>query len=141
MADTASSLEDRVRSRLESVLDPCSTFTERPQSIIDLGLVDGVAIHEGSVTVDLLPTNQFCLYIPHMTEEIERRVGALAGVDSVSVEVVAEKVWTRERMTTDARAEREEYFDSRIEAHGLTPAYDGDAWRDGVRTSSMSSDG
>ena len=42
-----SDLEDRVRERLDEVLDPCSTFTERPQSVVDLGLIDGVTVENG----------------------------------------------------------------------------------------------
>jgi metal-sulfur cluster biosynthetic enzyme len=125
-------LELRIREQLDEVLDPCSTFTERPQSIVDLGLVDGVAIDDGDVTVDLLPTNQLCMYVPHMTEEIERRVGDLPGVDSITVETVADEIWTTDRMTDEAYSEREAYFRERVESHGVTPAYDGDDWSDDV---------
>lgn len=128
MTPSTPDLEERISGRLDEVLDPCSTFTDRPQSILELGLVDGVDIAGRRVTVYLLPTNQLCMYIPHMAEEIESRVGELPGVDSVSVEVVADKVWTQDRMTNEARQEREDYFQSRIEAHGVTPAYDGESW-------------
>lgn len=124
--------EGQVRRRLDEVLDPCSTFTERPQSVLDLGLIDGVSIEDGTVTVDLLPTNQLCMYIPHMTEEIETRVGELPWVDSIAVEVVSGTVWTRDRMTDAGRQERDEYFQNRIEAHDLTPAYDGETWSDEI---------
>lgn len=126
------SLERRVRSRLDEVLDPCSTFTETPQSIVDLGLVDGVSVDDGAVTVELLPTNQLCMYVPHMAEEIERRVGALPAVDAVTVETVADKVWTQDRMTDAAADRREAAFRDRVAAHDLTPAYDGDDWADDV---------
>lgn len=132
MPPATDDLEDWVRARLEEVLDPCSTFTERPQSIVDLGLVDGVDIDAQNVTVYLLPTNQLCMYIPHMVEEIEARVRELPAVDSVTVEVVAEEVWTRDRMTSAARQEREAHFQSRVEAHEVTPAYDGASWSDEV---------
>lgn len=131
-ADTAD-LDRRVRERLDEVLDPCSTFTERPQSITDLGLVERVTVDGGDVTVHLLPTNQLCTYIPHMTEEIEDRVRSLPAVDSVAVEVVADEVWTRERMTEAARREREAYFRERINSHGITPSYDGESWSDEIR--------
>lgn len=132
MSNEPPTLEARIRERLDEVLDPCSTFTERPQSIVDLGLVDGVSIDDGDVKVDLLPTNQLCMYIPHMTEEIETRVEDLPGVDSVSVETVADEVWTQERMTEAARAEREEYFRERVSEHDVSPAYDGEEWVDDV---------
>lgn len=133
MSSDSHALEDRVRARLDEVLDPCSTFTERPQSVVDLGLIDGVAVDDGRVTVDLLPTNQLCMYIPHMAEDIETRVGELPAVDSVTVETVADEVWTRDRMTDEASEEREAHLRERIEAHDVTPAYDGEEWADEVR--------
>lgn len=132
MSNDSSPLEARVRERLDEVLDPCSTFTERPQSIIDLGLVDDVSIDHGDVTVQLLPTNQLCMYIPHMTEDIENRIGELPEINSITVETVADKVWTQDRMTEKAAAEREEYFTERIEAHNVTPAYDGEKWSEEI---------
>lgn len=132
MSSEVSALEAQVRERLNEVLDPCSTFTERPQSIVDLGLVDGVSIDDGDVTVDLLPTNQLCMYVPHMTEDIETKVGAVPGVDTVTVETVADEVWTPDRMTDEASAERAEYFRERVTEHGLSPAYDGEEWVDDV---------
>lgn len=128
MSTDSRPLEERIRERLDEVLDPCSTFTERPQSIVDLGLVDGISIDERDVTVELLPTNQLCMYIPHMSEEIENRLRELPAIDSVTVETVADTVWTQDRMTEEAAAEREEYFTERIEAHDVTPAYDGETW-------------
>lgn len=133
MTPSTDDLENQVSDRLDEVLDPCSTFTDRPQSIVDLGLVDGVEIDVPNVTVYLLPTNQLCMYIPHMAEEIESRVRELPPVDSVTVEVVADKVWTQDRMTKAAKREREEYFQSRVEAHEVTPAYDGESWSNEIK--------
>lgn len=125
-------LEAQIRTRLDEVLDPCSTFTQRPQSIVDLGLVEGVSIDRGNVTVDLLPTNQFCMYIPHISEDIADKVGEIEGVETVTVETVADKIWTQDRMTDDAYDERKEYFHERIETHDITPAYDGETWSEDV---------
>jgi metal-sulfur cluster biosynthetic enzyme len=134
MSSDTINLEDRVREQLDEVLDPCSTFTERPQSIVDLGLVDGVSIDNGDVTVDLLPTNQLCLYIPHMSEDIETKVGDVPGVDGVTVETVADKIWTQDRMTEEAYAERREHFQQRVAEHGLSPAYNEEEWSDDIET-------
>lgn len=134
-ADTTE-LEEEIMERLETVLDPCSTFTERPQSILDLGLVETVTIDGRDVTVHLLPTNQLCMYIPHMMEDIENRIRGVSAVESISVEVVNDKVWTQDRMTREAKREREEYFSARVEAHELTPAYDGETWTNDVSAES-----
>lgn len=142
MASETSPLEAEVEARLGNVLDPCSTFTDRPQSIVDLGLVDGISIDAGDVTVKLLPTNQLCMYIPHMSDEIETRVGEIPAVSSVTVETVADKVWTQDRMTADAAEERAEYFEERVNAHKVTPAYDGEKWTEevGITTGRDSND-
>jgi metal-sulfur cluster biosynthetic enzyme len=72
------------------------------------------------------------MYVPHMAEDIEARIGDLPEIDSVSVETVADKVWTQDRMTPAAAKERQKYFTERIEAHDVTPAYDGEAWSDEI---------
>lgn len=123
-----SNLEDRIWSCLDEVLDPCSTFTDRPQSVVELGLIDSVRVADDEVEVHLLPTNQLCMYIPHMSDEIETRLREFESIESVCVEIVADEVWTQDRMTAAAKREREEHFQSRVEANDLTPAYDGDSW-------------
>lgn len=140
MSSDTLNLENRVREQLDEVLDPCSTFTERPQNIVDLGLVDGVSIDDGDVTVDLLPTNQLCMYIPHMTEDIENRVGDVPGVDAVSVETVADEIWTQDRMTEEAYTERQEYFRERVTEHELSPAYNGEEWVGDIGTGGSTGD-
>lgn len=132
MSSDSHDLKGQIREQLDEVLDPCSTFTEKPQSIVDLGLVDGISIDDGDVTVDLFPTNQLCMYIPHMTEDIENRIGEIPEVDSITVETVADKVWTQDRMTEEAYEERKGYFQERVAEHGLTPAYDGEKWVDDI---------
>lgn len=140
MSSDLSALEAQVREQLNEVLDPCSTFTEKPQSIVELGLVDGVSIDDRDVTVNLLPTNQLCMYIPHMSEDIENRVGKIPEVDSITVETVADKVWTQDRMTDEAYEERKEYFQERVEVHDITPAYDGEEWSDEVTIETATTD-
>lgn len=125
-------LEARVREQLTGVLDPCSTFTEHPENIVDLGLVEDVVVADGDVTVHLLPTNQLCMYVPHMTEDIQTRVGSLPEVDSVTVEQVADQIWTQDRMSESAASKREAHFQERVAAHDLEPAYDGEGWADDV---------
>lgn len=119
-----SASESRVRAELEEVLDPCSTFTDNPVSIVDLGLVDELDVEDGAVSVRLLPTNQMCMYMMNMSDEIQERVGDLEGVESVEVTQETAKIWTPVRMSDEARRERKEVFEERAEKHGLTPYYD-----------------
>jgi metal-sulfur cluster biosynthetic enzyme len=116
--------ESRVRAELEQVLDPCSTFTDNPVNIVDLGLVDEVTVEEGTVGVRLLPTNGMCMYMMHMSEEVTERVGALEGVETVEVTQETGKIWTPVRMSEEARERRQQVFRERAEEHDLTPYYE-----------------
>jgi len=59
---------------------------------------------------------------PHTSEDIENSVGDISGVDSITVETVADEVWTQDRMTDDAYEDREAYFRERVKAREITPA-------------------
>jgi len=124
MAETE--LEAHVRDTLDDVLDPCSTFTDQPVSIVDLGLVDGIGVDDGDVTIKLLPTNQLCMYMMNIQEEVEEKVQSLSQVDSVAVEQVTDKVWTQDRMSDEEVQRRHERFQNRVERHDMTPYYDED---------------
>lgn len=124
MADTE--LQSRIRGRLDEVVDPCSTFTDHPVSIVDLGLVDDVGVEDGDVTVELLPTNQLCMYMMNIQDEVEAEVRALPEVDSVTVEQVTDKVWTQDRMSDEEYQRRHERFQERVDQHDVTPHYDQD---------------
>lgn len=116
--------EAAVRARLEKVLDPCSCFTDEPVNIVDLGLVERVTVADGTAHVELLLTSQGCTYSPYIERDIEQRVGALEGIDTVDVTQVTDRIWTRERMTDELRASRRERFRERMAAAGITPYYD-----------------
>jgi metal-sulfur cluster biosynthetic enzyme len=117
-------LESAVRETLDEVIDPCSAFTDQPVSIVDLGLVDAVSVDDGDVTVELLPTNQLCMYMMNIQDEVEERVTDLSRVDSVTVEQVTDKVWTQDRMSDEEYRRRHERFQQRVDEHDVTPYYD-----------------
>lgn len=114
-------VEAVVYQELEQVLDPCSTFTDNPVNIIDLGLVEDVEVDGTSVTITLLPTNQMCMYMLNMSDEIQRRLDDKPGIDDVTVEQETDKIWTPVRMSETERTRRQEIFEERAEKHGLTP--------------------
>lgn len=121
-----SNLESEIRETLDEVVDPCSSFTDQPVSIVDLGLVDGVSVNDGQVTVELLPTNQLCMYMLNIQEEVKERLSNLPQVEAVEVEQVTDKVWTQDRMSEEEYQRRHSRFQERIEDHDLTPYYDED---------------
>lgn len=110
---------------LRSVLDPCSCMTSQPTSIVDLGLVEDVAVEAGIASIELVLTSPSCGYYPHIRDEIVEKI---VGCDDVSVDEVVvtqntQTVWDRERMTAAERERREERFERQAAEEGLTPQW------------------
>jgi len=117
----ATTLESRIHAELEQVLDPCSTFTDNPVNIVDLGLVEEVTVEDGVATIRLLPTNQMCMYMMNMSDEIQERLAEFDELEDVQVTQENGKLWTPVRMSDEARQERRQIFEERAEKHDLTP--------------------
>jgi len=96
----ATGLEADVWDALYGVDDP-----EMPISVVDLGLVYGVEVDDGTVTVDMTLTYSGCPARDRLTEEVEEAVAAVDGVDEASVRLVWSPEWTLE-MVTDQGTER-----------------------------------
>jgi metal-sulfur cluster biosynthetic enzyme len=77
---------ERIRAALESVIDPCSVGQGRPMSVNAMGLVRGIAVEGGTVTVQLYLTSPVCTMIGKFQEMAEAALLPLPGVDSVRVE-------------------------------------------------------
>jgi metal-sulfur cluster biosynthetic enzyme len=102
----AEPVEDAIRAALDEVIDPCSEANGTDLSVVEMGLVDRVAVDDGSAVVRLRLTSPHCTMLPYFEEEIERRVGALTGVDSVTVEADDGLQWGPELMSDEARERR-----------------------------------
>ncbi|MGE5638764.1 MAG: metal-sulfur cluster assembly factor [Clostridia bacterium] len=91
--------EDDVRQALQGVEDP-----EAGMSVVDLGLVYGIAVEEGKVRVEMTMTSPACPAAPYLVDEAAAAIRdiAPAGTD-VHVELVWEPPWTPERMSAEAR--------------------------------------
>jgi metal-sulfur cluster biosynthetic enzyme len=86
---------------LETCFDPCCQ--ERGISVVDMGLVEGVTIHDGHVSIDLVLTSGWCPFVARLYDMIVKDVGALPGVGSVSVTTRWDTPWTPDRMSDTAR--------------------------------------
>jgi len=91
--------EDDVRQALQGVEDP-----EAGMSVVDLGLVYGIAVAGGRVRVEMTMTSPACPAAPYLVDEAAAAIRAIApeGTD-VHVELVWEPPWTPERMSGEAR--------------------------------------
>jgi len=106
---TAVSLEERIWEVLGTIEDP-----ELPITVIDLGMVQDVAVQGDRVRVTLVPTYSACPAVEVMRQEIRSRLGALPGVAEVQVELSFAEPWTLARMTVRGR--------ERLLRHGLSVA-------------------
>jgi metal-sulfur cluster biosynthetic enzyme len=91
-----------VHAALEGIVDPCSVATGVPLSILDMGLLRGVEVSGDEVLVDLRLTSPLCHQAPYFIMEVERRVGALAGVRSVVCRTDIGVAWEPAMMRQDA---------------------------------------
>jgi metal-sulfur cluster biosynthetic enzyme len=80
---------DAVRSALADVLDP-----EYPVSLVDLGLVRGVEVEDGTARVAISYCSLGCPCIGLIEQDIEERVLQLEGIERVEV-VESFDEWTR----------------------------------------------
>ena len=66
----------------EAILEVLRTIDdpEMPISIVDLGLIEDVAIDDGNITISVLPTFVGCPALPMIADDITSKVDALAGV-------------------------------------------------------------
>ena len=76
---------------------------EMPISIVDLGIVDGVEMVNGRVTVRILPTFVGCPALDMLRQEIVDKVSAAAGVAAVDVQFVFDPPWTPARISSAGR--------------------------------------
>lgn len=89
---------------LREIPDP-----EMPISIVDLGIVESVAIDDRVVTVDVLPTFVGCPALPMISDDITRKVSELPDVDAVHVNFIFEPPWSVDRITEAGRESLREH--------------------------------
>jgi metal-sulfur cluster biosynthetic enzyme len=91
--------EAAVRRALQVVEDP-----EAGMSVVDLGLVYGIALEPGKVRVDMTMTSPACPGAPYLVVAAQAAIGAAAPAGTeVQVELVWEPPWTPERMSPEAQ--------------------------------------
>jgi metal-sulfur cluster biosynthetic enzyme len=95
-----------VRDRLRAVIDPCSAAVGTDLDVVEMGMVDGLTIDGGEVSVRLSLTTPGCMMVEFFQREVEAQVGALDGVESVELETDAGFTWTRSMMSDAAREKR-----------------------------------
>ncbi len=90
--------EEVVTEALTNVIDP-----ELGLDFVELGLIYGIEIDGGDVSVTFTLTTPACPIGPQVSEQIEEFVGDIEGVEKVSTNMVFTPPWTPERMSEDAK--------------------------------------
>lgn len=93
-------LYEAVIDALKDIYDP-----EIPVNIYDLGLIYGVDIADGHVTVTMTLTTPHCPVAESMPGEVEMRVGAVPGVGDADVNLVWDPPWDPQKMSDEAKLE------------------------------------
>lgn len=82
--NTSAVTADAIEAVLRGVIDP-----ELGGDIVELGMVSGIAIRGGDVTIGVALTIAACPMRDQIENDVVRKVASMPGVDSVTVEVTA----------------------------------------------------
>ncbi|WP_257666033.1 iron-sulfur cluster assembly protein [Parapedobacter tibetensis] len=94
-------LAPAIREALETVFDP-----EIPVNILELGLVYELVTKEGGTAkVVMTLTAPGCPVAGDIIDEVQRKVGAVEGVEQALVELTFDPPWDKSMMTDVARLE------------------------------------
>ena len=93
-----SQLEARVWSALAEIEDP-----EMPVNLVDLGLIYGLEVGEGTVRLRLTFTAMGCPASEMIVDDIRERLLSEPGIDEVIIDVVWDPPWSSARLTAQGR--------------------------------------
>src|SRR4051794_15361136 len=99
--------EAAVLGCLNTIGDPCSAAHGQSMGIVDMGLIERLAIDPaGHVEIRIRLTSPCCGMVGYFIEEAKSRVGALAGVADVAVEADHGLDWSPSMMSEEAQRRR-----------------------------------
>ena len=88
-----------IETALQRVIDP-----EVAMSIVDVGLVYGVRVHDGTVHVRVTMTSAACPVTDLVLEDVENQLdGSLPPDLQIQVELVWEPPWSQDRLSARGR--------------------------------------
>jgi metal-sulfur cluster biosynthetic enzyme len=96
--------ERDVWDALYDVQDP-----EMPISIVDLGLIYGVAVDGNHAAIDMTLTYTGCPARDMLRDEIREAVASVSGIESVDLRLVWSPGWSIEMVTDQGKADLREF--------------------------------
>lgn len=100
----SAALDDRIRSALAQVMDPCSVAAGRPLSLLAMGLVPGWEMQGTTLHIRFGVTFAGCTMAPHFVEAARTLLLAIDGIEAVEAVVDTGFVWAPDRMAAPAPA-------------------------------------
>lgn len=98
-----------VREKLDEIVDPCSEARGTDISIVEMGLLKRIEIDGGAVHIELRITSPSCMMVGYFIEQATERVGALPGVEEVSLATDAGLSWRDDMMAAGAKERRRKH--------------------------------
>ncbi len=96
---TAEDLKEDVIEMLKTIYDP-----EIPVNIYELGLIYNIDVSDsGNVIIKMTLTAPGCPVAQSFPGDIESKIGTIAGVNKVHVDLVWDPPWTRDMMSEAAQ--------------------------------------
>ncbi len=94
--DSPLTLEEKVIEMLKMIFDP-----EIPVNIYDLGLIYDIKVDEekANVHIQMTLTSPMCPVAQTFPQTVQDEILKVSGVESVSVELVWDPPWTKEKMS------------------------------------------
>ena len=86
--------ENKIWQALAAVMDP-----ELPISLVDMGLIYNVRLHQTVAEIDLTFTAIACPAMEMMITDVRDKVESLPGITGARVNVVWNPPWTKARLT------------------------------------------
>lgn len=113
-ANSTTAVELAVHGAVASIDDP-----EYPGvSIVDLGLLERLAVTDGHADVGLIPTFSGCPALAMIAQDVSAAVSAVAGIESVDVAWLRSPAWSVARVSVEARAILADQFTVAVQING-----------------------
>jgi len=103
--DAPTTGRDAIREQAIAAIKTCYD-PEIPVNVYELGLIYDVNVNDnGDVRISMTLTSPHCPVAESLPADVERRVSAVDGVASATVEITWDPPWTPEMMSEAARLE------------------------------------
>jgi len=76
-------LKEKIVEKLKTVMDPGINM-----NIYDMGLITGIDINDGNVSLTFRPSSPFCPMGIHIAKMIKEAVKSVEGIKKVNIEII-----------------------------------------------------